>query len=60
MAIQVSFCKVARENGKKLLPDIVLSNPVYKFFLRISPIDVFIILQLSGNDFRVRPKGGKQ
>ena len=60
MAIQVSFCKVAGENGKKLLPDIVLSNPIYKFFLRISPIDVFIILQLSGNDFRVRPKGGKQ
>ena len=27
---------------------------------RISPVDIFIIVQLSANDFRVRTNGGKQ
>ena len=56
VAIQVCFCKVAGENRKKLLPGI--------FFLSyqkgIPPMDVFIILQLSANDFRMTTKGRKQ
>ena len=39
VAMQVCFCKVAGENGKKLLPEILLSNQK-----RISSMDVFIIL----------------
>ena len=39
-------------------------KPLREIFLsyqkRISLMDVFIILQLSANDFRVRAKGGKQ
>ena len=55
VAIQVYFCKVAGENGKKLLPEVFLS-----YQKRISPMHVFIILQLSPNDFRMRTKGRKQ
>ena len=55
VAIQVCFCKVAGENRKKLLPDNFLS-----YQKGISPMDVFIILQLSANDFRMRTKGRKQ
>ena len=54
VAIQVCFCKVAGENRKKLLPDNFLS-----YQKGISPMDVFIILQLSANDFRMRTKGRK-
>ena len=43
------------ENGKKLLPEIFLS-----YEKRISPMNVFIILQLSANNFLVRTKGRKQ
>ena len=42
LAIQICFCKVAGENGKKLLPETFLS-----YQKGISPMDVFIILQLS-------------
>ena len=55
VAIQICFCKVAGENGKKLLPDIFLS-----YQKRISSMDVFKILQLSANYFPVRTKGEKQ
>ena len=55
VAIQICFCKVAGENGKKLLPDICLS-----YQKRISSMDVFKILQLSATDFLVRIKGAKQ
>ena len=41
LAIQICFCKVAGENGKKLLPETFLS-----YQKGISPMDVFIILQL--------------
>ena len=46
VAIQISFCKVAGKNGKKLLPETFFLN--YQKW--ISPMDVFIILQLSAND----------
>ena len=49
------FVQSAGANGKKLLPEIFLS-----YQKRISSMDVFIILQLSANDFRVRTKGGEQ
>ena len=55
VAIQICFCKVAGENGKKLLPDISLS-----YQKRISSMDVFKILQLSATDFLVRTYGAKQ
>ena len=42
LAIQVCFCKVAGENGQKLLPETFLSCQK-----GISPMDAFIILQLS-------------
>ena len=42
LAIQVCFCKVAGENGKKILPETFLS-----YQKGISPMDAFIILQLS-------------
>ena len=45
------FCKVAGENGKELLPEIFWS-----YQKRIPLMDVFIILQLSANDFWVRTK----
>ena len=44
LAIQICFCKVAGENGKKLLPETFLS-----YQKGIFPMDVFIILQLSRN-----------
>ena len=53
--MQACFCKVAGINGKKFLPEIFLN-----YQKRISPMDVFIILQVSANDFWVRAKGGKQ
>ena len=49
-AIQIFFCKVAGENGKKLLPETFLS-----YQKGISPMDVFIILQLS-RSVRLRRK----
>ena len=42
LAIQVCFCKVAGENGKKILPETFLS-----YQKGISPMDAFMILQLS-------------
>ena len=52
LKLQLQSC---RWNGKKLLPEI--------FFLsyqkRISPMNVFIVLQLPIDDFRVRTMGGK-
>ena len=50
LAIQICFCKVAGENGKKLLPETFLS-----YQKGISPMDVFIILQLS-RSVRLRRK----
>ena len=52
VATQVCFCEVAGENRKELLPEILLI-----LSKKISLTDVFIILQLSANDFRVRTKG---
>ena len=51
VASQVCFCKVASENGKKLLPEIFLS-----YQEAISLMDVFLILQLSANNLRVRTR----
>ena len=48
-AIQIFFCKVAGENGKKLLPETFLS-----YQKGISPMDVFIILQLSRSEHLCR------
>ena len=42
LAIQICRCKVAGENGKKLLPETFL-----RYQKGIFPMDVFIILQLS-------------
>ena len=50
LAIQICFCKVAGENGKKLLPETFLS-----YQKRIFPMDLFIILQLS-RSVRLRRK----
>ena len=55
VVIQTCFCKVAGENGKKLQPEIFLS-----YQKTISPMDVFIVLQLSEDHFRVKTMGGKQ
>ena len=45
------FCKVAGENGKKLLTEIFLS-----YQKRISSMDILKIFQLFANYFRVRAK----
>ena len=50
LTIQICFCKVAGENGKKLLPETFLS-----YQKRIFPMDLFIILQLS-RSVRLRRK----
>ena len=50
LTIQICFCKVAGENGKKLLPETFLS-----YQKRIFPMDIFIILQLS-RSVRLRRK----
>ena len=55
VAMQVWFCKVTGENGKKTLPEIFLS-----YQKRISCMDVLMVLQLSADDFWVRTKRGKQ
>ena len=50
-----AFAKGAGENWKELLPELFLS-----YQKRISLMDVFLILQISANDFRVGAKGKQQ